>query len=231
MSVSTPETRDPKLEDSTLDAGVASSRCGASGKRAVAPYHQSAMDDKVLDYGDCLLRVRDVALLTGPHWLNDAIMNFYFEFLRREGAQADEPHDGEVALVDASVSFLVANVSPDEARAILEPLGVRRAKLALFLVRQKPPRVVPLPRLPRELLKKTSSQRARRSLPARFPARTFPGQRQRRARPHRWRFALESPGVFASLEVFRASRQLPRSQRRAREAFSGDGLAIVRPNV
>ena len=32
------------------------------------------MDDKLLSYGDCLLRVRDVALLTGPHWLNDAVM-------------------------------------------------------------------------------------------------------------------------------------------------------------
>ena len=93
------------------------------------------MDDKVLSYGDCLLRVCDVALLTGPHWLNDAVMSFYFEYLRGEGAQPDEPHADRVALVDASLTFLVANVSPDEARAVLAPLGVSRAHMALFLVR------------------------------------------------------------------------------------------------
>jgi hypothetical protein len=93
------------------------------------------MDDKLLSYGDCLLRVRDVALLTGPHWLNDAVMSFFFEYLRSEGAQPDEPHADRVVLVDASLSFLVANVSPDEARAVLAPLGVSRAHMALFLVR------------------------------------------------------------------------------------------------
>ena len=93
------------------------------------------MDDKLLSYGDCLLRVRDVALLTGPLWLNDAVMSFFFEYLRSEGAQPDEPHADRVALVDASLTFLVANVSPDEARAVLAPLGVSRAHMALFLVR------------------------------------------------------------------------------------------------
>ena len=96
---------------------------------------RSTMDDKVLSYGDCLLRVCDVALLTGPHWLNDAVMSWYFEYLRGEGAQPDEPHADRVALVDASLTFLVANVSPDEARAVLAPLGVSRAHMALFLVR------------------------------------------------------------------------------------------------
>ena len=93
------------------------------------------MDDKLLSYGDCLLRVRDVALLTGPHWLNDAVMSFFFEYLRSEGAQPDEPHADRVVLVDASLSFLVANISPDEARAVLAPLGLSRAHMALFLVR------------------------------------------------------------------------------------------------
>lgn len=98
------------------------------------------MDDKLLSYGDCLLRVRDVALLTGPHWLNDAVMSFFFEYLRSEGAQPDEPHADRVVLVDASLSFLVANVSPNEARAVLAPLGVSRAHMALFLVRRARPR-------------------------------------------------------------------------------------------
>ncbi len=95
------------------------------------------MDDKVLSYGDCLLRVRDVALLTGPHWLNDNVMSFFFEYLRGEGARPDEPHADRVVLVDASLTFLLANVSPDEARAVLAPLGVSRAHMALFLVRTR----------------------------------------------------------------------------------------------
>ena len=92
------------------------------------------MDDKVLDYGDALLRVRDVALLTGRHWLNDALLSFYFEWLRRE--RADRPG---VALVDASVGFLVANATPDVAAEVLGASRVDRAELVLFQARPRPP--------------------------------------------------------------------------------------------
>ena len=91
------------------------------------------MDDKVLDYGDALLRVRDVALLTGRHWLNDALLSFYFEWLRRE--RADRPG---VALVDASVGFLVANATPDVAAEVLGASRVDRAELVLFQARPAP---------------------------------------------------------------------------------------------
>ncbi|KXZ55423.1 hypothetical protein GPECTOR_3g74 [Gonium pectorale] len=40
---------------------------------------------KVLDYFDVLLREADVELLEGPHWLNDQIVSFFFEYMEREG--------------------------------------------------------------------------------------------------------------------------------------------------
>jgi|TARA_B110000967_G_C18880479_1_gene560759 sentrin-specific protease 8 len=103
------------------------------------------MDDMVIAYHDCVLRVRDVALLTGPHWLNDAVMSFYFEYLREEenarcanlnaSARDGQPRRRDVVFVDATVSFLVANVCATEAGSILEQTGVNRAKHVLFLVR------------------------------------------------------------------------------------------------
>ena len=67
------------------------------------------MDDKVLDYHDTILRVRDVCLLTGSqHWLNDAILTFYFAYLENDKYASLQR---SVSFVDASVSFLVANVA------------------------------------------------------------------------------------------------------------------------
>ena len=91
------------------------------------------MDDKVLDYGDALLRVRDVALLTGPRWLNDAVMAFAWEHKRRAEPRAD------VALVDATVTFLVANMPPSGVADVLRPLCAHEATTVLFQVRPSPP--------------------------------------------------------------------------------------------
>ena len=91
------------------------------------------MDDKVLDYGDALLRVRDVALLTGPRWLNDAVMAFAWEHKRRAEPRAD------VALVDATVTFLVANMPPSGVADVLRPLCAHEATTVLFQLRPSPP--------------------------------------------------------------------------------------------
>lgn len=40
-------------------------------------------DDIALSYYDSLLRVRDVSLLGGRHWINDQIIQFYFEYMER----------------------------------------------------------------------------------------------------------------------------------------------------
>lgn len=41
-------------------------------------------DEIVLSYHDSLLRSSDVSLLRGPHWLNDAVIGFYYEYLTRK---------------------------------------------------------------------------------------------------------------------------------------------------
>ena len=89
------------------------------------------MEDKVLDYHDTLLRVRDVCLLTGPNWLNDAILGFYFSFLQKDKYASLRR---SVSFVDASVSFLVANVAEGDVAGILEPLGLQSRQIVLFSV-------------------------------------------------------------------------------------------------
>ncbi|XP_075234996.1 sentrin-specific protease 8-like [Lycorma delicatula] len=41
-------------------------------------------DDVILSYYDTILYQADVDLLSGPHWLNDAIISFYLEYLEKE---------------------------------------------------------------------------------------------------------------------------------------------------
>lgn len=41
-------------------------------------------DDVILSYYDTILYQADVDLLNGPHWLNDAIIGFYLEYLEKE---------------------------------------------------------------------------------------------------------------------------------------------------
>lgn len=41
-------------------------------------------DPIALNYHDTLIRSSDIKLLKGPHWLNDQIISFYFEYLQKE---------------------------------------------------------------------------------------------------------------------------------------------------
>ena len=67
---------------------------------------------------------------TGPNWLNDAILGFYFSFLQKDKYASLRR---SVSFVDASVSFLVANVAEGDVAGILEPLGLQR-QIVLFSV-------------------------------------------------------------------------------------------------
>ena len=87
------------------------------------------MDDRVLDYHDILLRVRDVALLRGPQWLNDQVLSFYFAHLQNDGRSP-----ADVAFVDASMSFLLGNLSPTEVSSVLASTKVSSASVILALV-------------------------------------------------------------------------------------------------
>lgn len=63
------------------------------------------VDDKVLSYFDVVLRQGDVDLLTGPNWLNDQLLAFYFEFLAREQFR----DISEVLLIPGAATYLLTS--------------------------------------------------------------------------------------------------------------------------
>ncbi|PRQ41454.1 putative Ulp1 peptidase [Rosa chinensis] len=66
------------------------------------------MDPKVLTYESVVLRMSDLALLRGPHYLNDCIIEFYFNYL-------SSLCDDDILLVSPTVSFWLANSQNSEA--------------------------------------------------------------------------------------------------------------------
>ncbi|XP_039629395.1 sentrin-specific protease 8 [Polypterus senegalus] len=80
------------------------------------------MDPVVLSYQDSLLRHSDVALLDGPHWLNDQIIGFTFEYFATEKFK----HLSEtVCFISPEVTqFIKCASSQEELALFLEPLGL-----------------------------------------------------------------------------------------------------------
>ncbi|KAL3159523.1 hypothetical protein ABBQ38_009940 [Trebouxia sp. C0009 RCD-2024] len=95
-----------------------------------------AGNDKVLSYGDNLLRRGDVELLQGPHWLNDQIITFYFDYLRLE--RFAKEHD-DVLFVGGAMTFLLNQPAGTGALSdIVAPLELASRKLVLFAVNNNP---------------------------------------------------------------------------------------------
>lgn len=93
-------------------------------------------EGKALSYGDVLLRASDLDLLRSPTaWLNDQIMDFYFEFLTREKLQGCS---SDVAFLSASVAFLVSNSAPGDLGLLLGPLDLCSKRLVLLPVNDNP---------------------------------------------------------------------------------------------
>ncbi|KAL1007681.1 hypothetical protein UPYG_G00090140 [Umbra pygmaea] len=80
------------------------------------------MDPVVLSYQDSLLRCADVALLEGPHWLNDHVIGFAFEYFAAERFKGL----GEAAIfISPEVTqFIKCASCPEELAMFLEPLGL-----------------------------------------------------------------------------------------------------------
>ncbi|KAG2424214.1 hypothetical protein HXX76_014745 [Chlamydomonas incerta] len=109
---------------------------------------------KVLDFGDVLLREADVELLEGPHWLNDQIVSFYFEYMEREvlpaaaaaaaaaaATAAATPAAAaacSVLLLPPATCFLLMHAGPDMAADILAPLKPCSRGLVLLPVNDNP---------------------------------------------------------------------------------------------
>lgn len=82
----------------------------------------------VLSYKDSLLRESDINLLKGPHWLNDTIISFYFEYLNNELF----PHNSTLLFVPPEVTQCIKIMPLDEIKVMLDPLMQPTTKLFLF---------------------------------------------------------------------------------------------------
>eukprot|EP00873_Tetraselmis_striata_P021248 jgi/Tetstr1/441512/TSEL_029743.t1 len=105
----------------------------SSGAACLCAYMDDA-DKKVLSYHDVLLRRGDVDLLRGPHWLNDQIIAFYFEYLGRECVSRDPP----VAFIPPSMTFLLANCGQDGASQLIDSLQLGGKQVVVFAVNNNP---------------------------------------------------------------------------------------------
>lgn len=73
----------------------------------------------VLSFHETLLHSSDVDLLTGPHWLNDTIISFYFEYLEK----VIFSNAKDLLFVSPEVTQCIKMVSKEEIKVFLHPLG------------------------------------------------------------------------------------------------------------
>ncbi|KAG1941438.1 sentrin-specific protease 8 [Pimephales promelas] len=80
------------------------------------------MDPVVLSFQDSLLRRSDVALLNGPHWLNDQVIGFAFEYF---AAERFKSLSEKVCFISPEVAQFIKYASSQEELAVfLEPLSL-----------------------------------------------------------------------------------------------------------
>ncbi|CAL5362182.1 unnamed protein product [Camellia sinensis] len=90
---------------------------------------KSAAVEKILSYNDVVLRRSDLDILSGPYFLNDRIIEFYFSYL-----PSCYPSE-EILLVSPSIAFWIANCPDIESlKDFVEPLNLFSKKLVIFPV-------------------------------------------------------------------------------------------------
>ncbi|XP_016330844.1 sentrin-specific protease 8-like isoform X1 [Sinocyclocheilus anshuiensis] len=90
------------------------------------------MDPVVLSYQDSLLRRSDVALLNGPHWLNDQVIGFAFEYFATERFKS---LGEKVCFISPEVAQFIKYASCQEELAIfLEPLSLASCRCVFLAV-------------------------------------------------------------------------------------------------
>lgn len=82
----------------------------------------------VLSFHNILLHKSDVELLDGPHWLNDTVISFYFEYLEK----VIFSKASDLLFVSPEVTQCVKMVQIEEIKTFLEPLGVNSKKIVFF---------------------------------------------------------------------------------------------------
>ncbi|XP_003383983.1 PREDICTED: sentrin-specific protease 8-like [Amphimedon queenslandica] len=87
-------------------------------------------DKIVLSYHDSLLRLSDVSLLDPPHWLNDRLIGFYFEYLERDHVKNGE----RVCFITPDVTQFIKLYRGSELKMFLEPLSLCEKELVILAV-------------------------------------------------------------------------------------------------
>nr|XP_043629404.1 NEDD8-specific protease 1 [Erigeron canadensis] len=88
---------------------------------------KSSADEKILSYNDVVLRESDLGILSGPHYLNDRIIEFYFSYF-----STSYPSE-HILLVPPSIAFWTMNCPDiDSLKDFLQPLNLPSKKLIIF---------------------------------------------------------------------------------------------------
>ncbi|KAJ8712326.1 hypothetical protein PYW07_005168 [Mythimna separata] len=82
----------------------------------------------VLSFHSILIHQSDINLLSGPYWLNDTIISFYFEYLEKKIFRNAK----ELLFVSPEVTQCIKMVQEDEIATFLEPLGVSKRQFVFF---------------------------------------------------------------------------------------------------
>ncbi|KAL6653383.1 hypothetical protein ACP70R_008961 [Stipagrostis hirtigluma subsp. patula] len=96
---------------------------------------EDAEEERVLSYGDVVLRRGDLSILRGPRFVNDRIIAFYFAHLSLASAH----HDDGLLLLPPSIPYLLANLpDPASVAAVAAPLRLASRRLVLLPVNDNP---------------------------------------------------------------------------------------------
>lgn len=90
------------------------------------------MDPVLLSFHDSLLRRSDLALLEGPHWLNDQVIGFAFEYFSSERFR--DLKDSVVFISPEVTQFIKCASSMDELALFLEPLALSSRRWVFLAV-------------------------------------------------------------------------------------------------
>ncbi|CAN1127985.1 NEDD8-specific protease 1 [Linum perenne] len=92
----------------------------------------TARDEIILSYNDCVLRQSDLLILSGPRFLNDRIIEFYFSHLSSSTAAASSQ---DVLFVPPVMAFWISNCpDSDTLKEVTQPLNLPDRQLVLFPV-------------------------------------------------------------------------------------------------
>ena len=87
-------------------------------------------DKVVVSFCDSIIRQSDLKLLEGPHWLNDRIIGFYFEYLFEKEFDSSD----KLVFISPEVCQFLKMSRKEELEVFLEPLNLDTKDLIVLAV-------------------------------------------------------------------------------------------------